>query len=116
MDVLNIILKLIRENYKSNAAFERELGLTPLTVSDWKRKKSESYLKMLPKLSECFNVTTDYLLGNYTADTITPATKEQVKLAIFGDSDITDEDYEEAIIQARTARQIREQRKRNKTG
>jgi len=64
LDTLDIILRLISQNYPSDAAFEIVADLKPKTVYDWKRGKSSSYLKMLPKLSELFGISTDYLLGN----------------------------------------------------
>lgn len=64
MDTLSNILSLIESKYSSDAAFEVAAGLKPKTVYDWKRGKSASYLKMLPKLSDLFNVSTDCLLGN----------------------------------------------------
>lgn len=64
MDTLKTILNLIEKNYETDAHFEREAGLKPKTVDSWKRGNSSAYLKMLPKLSETFNVSTDYLLGN----------------------------------------------------
>lgn len=63
MDPKNIIIKLINDHYPSEAAFERDLGLNPKTVYEWGREQSESYYKMLPELSQKFNVSTDYLLG-----------------------------------------------------
>ncbi len=64
MDTLGCILSLIKTTFKSDASFEAAADLKPKTVDSWKRGKSASYLKMLPKLSELFGVTTDYLLGN----------------------------------------------------
>ena len=57
------VIGLISEKYPSDAAFEREIGIPQRTVADWKRRKSKSYLKMIPQLCEALNVTTDYLLG-----------------------------------------------------
>ena len=64
MDTLNIIIRLISKNYSGDAAFELAAGLKPKTVDSWKRGNSKGFLKILPKLSELFNVSTDYLLGN----------------------------------------------------
>lgn len=64
MDILSNVLTLIEKKFSSDVAFEAAAGLKPKTVNDWKRGKSSSYLKMLPKLSDLFDVSTDYLLGN----------------------------------------------------
>ena len=66
MDALNTILNLISEKFPSDRAFESAANLKPKTVDSWKRGNSKSYLKMLPKLSNMFNVSIDYLFGNPT--------------------------------------------------
>ena len=56
------ILSLIDSEFESDAAFERELGLAEKTVNNWRRGRSASYMKMLPRLSEEFRVTVGELL------------------------------------------------------
>jgi len=56
-------MKLIEDRYESDTAFEKAFGLTPKTVNNWKRGVSKSYYKMLPKLAEHFEVSTDYILA-----------------------------------------------------
>ena len=56
------ILSLIDSQFESDAAFERALGLSDKTVNNWRRGLSASYMKMLPTLSECFNVNVGELL------------------------------------------------------
>ena len=56
------ILSLIDSEFESDAAFERELGLAEKTVNNWRRGRSSSYMKMLPKLSEEFRVNVGELL------------------------------------------------------
>ena len=54
-DVKNVrerILSLIDSEFESDAAFERALGLPEKTVNNWRRGRSASYMKMLPRLSE----------------------------------------------------------------
>lgn len=46
------LLRLIAERFGSDAAFERAAGLAPRTVSNWRRGRSASYLKLLPQLGE----------------------------------------------------------------
>ena len=56
------ILSLIDSEFESDAAFERALGLSEKTVNNWRRGRSSSYMKMLPRLSEEFRVTVGELL------------------------------------------------------
>ena len=56
------ILSLIGSEFESDAAFERELGLPSKTVNNWRRGRSSSFMKMLPKLSESFDVNVGELL------------------------------------------------------
>ena len=56
------ILSLIDSEFESDAAFERELSLADKTVSNWRRGRSASFMKMLPALSERFGVNVGELL------------------------------------------------------
>lgn len=56
------VLLLIDSEYESDAAFERAVGLRDKTVNNWRRGRSSSYMKMLPRLSEIFGVNVGELL------------------------------------------------------
>ena len=56
------ILSLIDAEYESDAAFERAMGLSDKTVNNWRRGRSSSYTKMLPRLAEAFGVNVGELL------------------------------------------------------
>ena len=56
------ILSLIDSEFESDAAFERAMGLKDKTVNNWRRGRSASYMKMLPRLSEEFRVNVGELL------------------------------------------------------
>ena len=56
------VLSLIDSEFESDAAFERALGLSEKTVNNWRRGRSASYMKMLPRLSEEFRVNVGELL------------------------------------------------------
>ena len=73
MNPLERILCLIDKQCNSDAEFERNLDLKAKTVDSWRRKKSESFYKMLLQISDFFNVSTDYLLGK--TDNPTPINK-----------------------------------------
>ena len=57
------ILSLIDSEFESDAAFERRLGLKEKTVNNWRRGRSASYMKILPRLSEEFSVNVGELLN-----------------------------------------------------
>lgn len=56
------VLSLIDSEFESDAAFERALGLAEKTVNNWRRGRSASYMRMLPRLSEEFRVNVGELL------------------------------------------------------
>ncbi len=56
------ILALIDSEFESDASFEREISLPEKTVSNWRRGRSASFMKMIPTLSECFGVNVGSLL------------------------------------------------------
>lgn len=56
------VLSLISSEFESDAAFERALSLSEKTVNNWRRGRSASFMKMLPKLSEIFSVNVGELL------------------------------------------------------
>ena len=57
------VLSLIESEFESDAAFEREMGLQSKTVNNWRRERSSSFMKMLPKLAEGFEVSVGELLA-----------------------------------------------------
>jgi len=63
MNTLEKILKLIKDSSLSDKTFEDTLGIPNRTVNDWKRGKSESYMKKLPEIAKLFGISADYLLG-----------------------------------------------------
>ena len=56
------VLELIDSEFESDAAFERAMGLSDKTVNNWRRGRSASFMKMLPRLSEEFSVNVGELL------------------------------------------------------
>lgn len=56
------LLSLIASEFESDAAFEREMSLSEKTVNNWRRGRSASFMKMLPRLSERFGVNVGELL------------------------------------------------------
>lgn len=56
------VLSLIDSEFESDAAFEREMGLPEKTVNNWRRRRSSSYMRILPGLSDLFGVNIGELL------------------------------------------------------
>jgi len=52
VDTLANILYLLRKNGISEIEFENKLSIIRSTVTDWKRGKTKSYHKRLPKIEE----------------------------------------------------------------
>ena len=57
------VLSLIESEFESDAAFEREMGLPSKTVNNWRRERSSSFMRMLPKLAQGFEVSVGELLS-----------------------------------------------------
>lgn len=56
------IISLIEYEFDSDAAFERAMGLPVKTVNNWRRGRSASFMKMLPKLCDAFGTSPSELL------------------------------------------------------
>ncbi|MBQ8688845.1 MAG: hypothetical protein IJ515_00595 [Clostridia bacterium] len=56
------VLALIDSEFESDAAFERAMGLADKTVNNWRRGRSASYMKMLPRLAEELNIGVSEIL------------------------------------------------------
>ena len=50
------VLSLIDSEFESDASFERELDLPEKTVSNWRRGRSASFMRILPRLCDLFSV------------------------------------------------------------
>ena len=57
------VLALIDSEFESDASFERELGLSEKTVSNWRRGRSASFMNMLPMLAESFKVSLSQIMN-----------------------------------------------------
>lgn len=56
------ILSLVESKFESDAAFEREMGLSEKTVNNWRRGRSSSFMRILPAISERFDIGVGELL------------------------------------------------------
>ena len=73
-------------------------GVSRPTVSEWEHQKKDPSGERLQKLAELFNVDPSVVLG-YTIpaldETPRPVTDDDIKFALFGEGDVSDEDYED---------------------
>jgi transcriptional regulator with XRE-family HTH domain len=64
MDTVDIIFNLLKEQGKTQQELANTIGVSKYKISEWKARKTASYMKHLDAISSYFGVTTDYLLGN----------------------------------------------------
>ena len=57
------ITALISRQFETDAAFERACELPPKTVSNWRRGRSASYMKILPRVCDLLGVDVKELLS-----------------------------------------------------
>ena len=62
MDIVDRIFELVDQKYKEQKDFAVEIGVDPARISEWRKRKSKSYLKRLPLIAETLETTTEYLL------------------------------------------------------
>lgn len=78
--VLERLTALIDDEYESDAAFERELGLPAKTVNNWRRGRSSSYMKMLPRICDCFSISIGGLLDMPVAGDTSELSDDETEL------------------------------------
>lgn len=61
--MIDRILELIMKSGKSINSLEKEIGFTRGTIANWKNGKNKVSTDAIVKISQYFNVSTDYLLG-----------------------------------------------------
>lgn len=74
------ILSLIESEFESDAAFERALSLADKTVSNWRRGRSSSYMRMLPTLADLFGVNISELLDMPLMKNTSELSEDELKL------------------------------------
>ena len=74
------VLQLIRADFESDAAFEREMELNEKTVSNWRRGRSTSFMSILPELSLKFGVNVGELLDIPLTDDSSELSEEELEL------------------------------------
>lgn len=74
------VLSLIKAEFESDAAFERELSLNEKTVSNWRRGRSASFMRMLPELSRTFGVNVGEILDIPLQEDSSELSEEELEL------------------------------------
>ena len=74
------VLSLIKAEFESDAAFERELSLNEKTVSNWRRGRSASFMRMLPELSRIFGVNVGEILNIPLQEDSSELSEEELEL------------------------------------
>lgn len=77
------VLSLIDSEFESDAAFEREMDLPQKTVNNWRRGRSSSFMKLLPRLSELFGVTVGELMDLPIRDDIPELSEDELELLLL---------------------------------
>lgn len=71
MDTVDRIFGLLDQTPLEQQEFARLVGVSDDTASDWRRRRSASYTKRLPKIAEVLGTSVEYLL---TGEKKEPAT------------------------------------------
>lgn len=79
MDIVDRIFELVDEKPWEQRKFAKEVGVTASVVSEWRRRKSASYVKRLEKISEALGTTPQYLLYGNESDKKVPTTEAEKK-------------------------------------
>ena len=74
------VLTLIKAEFESDASFERELNLNEKTVSNWRRGRSASFMRMLPELSRTFGVNVGEILDIPLQEDSSELSEEELEL------------------------------------
>lgn len=61
MDIVDRMFELVDEKYKEQRDFAKDISVTPSIVSEWRRRKSASYMKFLPTVANALDTTVQWL-------------------------------------------------------
>ena len=64
MDILHKIMQLLWENHIKEGDFCESLGISKSAVTEWKKGRTKSYMKHLPKIADYFGVPISYFENN----------------------------------------------------
>lgn len=96
MCTLDTIKALLKSEKKTQQELCQYLGVSKQAFTEWNGGRNTSYKKYLPQIAEFFGVSVDYLLGKTEQKEKSPSVSdEEIKFALFGGGEITDEMWEE---------------------
>lgn len=92
MDAVERIFELVDKKYKEQKDFAAKINVTASIVSQWRNRKSESYVKCIGKIAEALGTSVEYLLsGKESAavlrDPLSGLDPEKDVVMIYKDSD-----------------------------
>ncbi len=98
MDTLHKIMDLLWKNGMTEADFCNKVGINKSAVTDWKKGKTKSYMKHIPKIADVLNVSADYLLEKTEIPNMIDKQLEGVNFALYGEvQNLTDKQKEEVL-------------------
>lgn len=80
MDFSNTLRMLIEEKDLTQKELAKQLHLAPSTLGSYVQGSREPDFSTLKQLADYFNVSTDYLLGHYTASISSPLENELLRV------------------------------------
>lgn len=96
MCTLDTIRALLKSERKTQQELCQYLGVSKQAFTEWNGGRNTSYKKYLPQIAEFFGVSVDYLLGKTEQKEKSPSVSdEEIKFALFGGGEITDEMWDE---------------------
>ncbi len=110
LDIVERIFELADKQFPEQREFAAAIGVTPSIVSEWRRRKSASYVKRLEKISQVLGTTPQYLLSGGTSEEDTASkesrsdavSEDDIKAAFFeGAEDLTKEEMDALWADAR---------------
>lgn len=76
--IRNRIFELLKNQKLSQKVFAQSLGISPQTITDWKNKKSNSYMEMLSQIATILKTTPVWLCFGDGAEYMSDNTKKQI--------------------------------------
>lgn len=120
MNSIEKINLLLAKNQMTGAELERKLGVTRSVYSQWNTGKTKPSKKRLGQIAELFGVPVEEIMPDDVAQEsktkLSVATDEQVKFALFGTDEISDELFAEVRRYAAYAMEQEKFRKFNQKG
>ena len=106
MTTVDIISKLLAERGISASKMMSALGFSNGLFSQWKSRKQKPSREKLDKIADYFGVSVDYLLGKEET-AARPVSDDDIKFALYGTTDISEDDYEEVKKLAEIQKKLR---------